>query len=56
MYEGDASNFALFPGNCIVPGDGCPVHPKHVAALVIKSWLTKNYVELVSTDWRQCSI
>jgi hypothetical protein len=42
----------FFPGNCIVPDDGCPVRLKHLAVLVIKSWETKSCVELLGTDWR----
>jgi hypothetical protein len=33
--------------------NGCPVHLKHVAVLVIKSWETESCVELVGTD-RRC--
>jgi hypothetical protein len=35
-----------------VSDDERPVHPKHVAVLVIKSWEIKSCVELVGTDWR----
>jgi hypothetical protein len=36
MYEVEASTFALFPENCILPDEGRPECPKHVAVLIIK--------------------